>query len=434
LAFVAVGTDESGADATRRDAAVVEQRLSRLQRVAGALSVLLTPAEVADVILREAAPELGGISRALWLLSEAGTELELVDPARHERAAPFASIPIGSDLPGAVVTRTAKPIFLTTRAERDAQFPALAGTGPQVSIAVLPLTAGGGTVGVLACSYDEEHAFADDERRYLLAVSELASQALERSRLHARQVEVARALQSSLLPPELPTIAGIDLAAAYHPAWEGTEVGGDFYDVFPLPGDGGWAFTIGDVCGTGPAAAAVTAQARHTVRAVLRTGVAVDAAMALVNDTLVESLDAERFCTMILVEARTSPGRVELKLIAAGHPAPLVVRAAGGVEALPSRGALVGAFPGRTYAVDRVQLGPGDVLVLYTDGVVEARSAAPDPHGRFGFFGDHGLLAVLEPLAGAGAAAIVSQVEQAVIGFSGTRLADDVAVLAIGAV
>ena len=409
------------------------ERLAQLQRVASALSRLLGPSEVAEVILRDAAPELGGASRALWLVSEDAIALELVRPEHHVRAAPFSSIPIAGDLPGAVVARTGEPIFLRTAAERDESFPALRDVGPQVSIAVLPLKTGSSVLGVLACSYDVEHDFPDDERRYLIAVSELAAQALERSRLHSRQLEVARALQASLLPPALPTIGGIGLAAAYHPAWEGADVGGDFYDVFELPGDGGWAFTIGDVCGTGPEAAALTAQVRHTLRAVLRTGLPVDDAMAVVNDTLTESLDAERFCTMVLVQAQCAPDGIAIDVISGGHPQPLVVRAAGGVEALPPTGPLIGAFAAGPFGVESVRLGPGDGLLLYTDGVTEARSTLTDEAGRQGFFGEERLIALAASLAGAAPAVLVDAVEEAVLAYSGNRLNDDVAILALGA-
>jgi serine phosphatase RsbU (regulator of sigma subunit) len=405
----------------------VEQRLERLQRVASALSDLLNPHEVADIILRDAAPELGGARRALWLLDDAGRELALVHPESHERAAPFSSIPLDSDLPGAVVVRTGTPLFLTTKAERDQRFPVLVDVGPQVSMAVLPLVAAGGVLGVLACSYDEEHAFPDDERRYLVAVCELAAQALERSRLHNRQVEVARALQATLLPPELPAITGMELATAYHPAMAGTEVGGDFYDAFALPGGDRWAVVIGDVCGTGPDAAALTAQARHTLRAVLRTGLGIEAAMSIVNDTLAESLDAERFCTMVLASVTPTAAGASVDLVCAGHPTPLVLCGNGEIREAPAAGAMVGAFADQVYVATALELGSGDALVLFTDGVTEARHTG-DPAG---WFGTSGLEAALAASVGGTASTVVKAIEGAIFDFSGGRFTDDVAILVL---
>jgi serine phosphatase RsbU (regulator of sigma subunit) len=375
---------------------------------------------------------MGGVSRALWLVNEAGTDLELVHPESHRRAAAFTGIPLSSDLPGAAVVRTGEPVFIATRDERDRRFPALADVGPQVGIAVLPLTSRDRVVGVLACSFDEEHAFGEGERNFLAAITELASQALERSRLHARDIEVSRALQASLLPPALPVIPGLELAAAYHPAWEGTEVGGDFYDVFPLSG-GSWGLMIGDVCGTGPQAAALTAQVRHTVRAATRTGLGIEAATTVLNDILVDSLDFERFCTMVLVEARPGERGVSLDLVRAGHPTSLVVRSSGAVEEIRPTGSLLGVEPSLSYRKSSLRLEAGDALVLYTDGVTEARSAAAPDGEPPTFFGLDGLSTVLGAVTGAGAGAIVKAVESALMDFTGGRLADDVAILVVRA-
>ena len=411
----------SGADDTRDSAA---SRLDRLERIASALAGLLTPGEVADVILRDVAPELGGASRALWLLSDDGTQLELVHPESHARAQPYAAIPVTSDLPGAEVARTGEPLFLTTVADRDERYPVLRGLAPQVSIAALPLTASGRVVGVLACSYDEEHAFPADERRYLGVVTALASQALERSRLHGRQVEVATVLQASLLPPALPAIDGLELAAAYHPSVEGTEVGGDFYDAFPLGADrAAWVVAVGDVSGTGPAAAAVTAQVRHTLRAATRMGAGLTDAVTVVNDALADSLDPERFCTMVACSVGFADGAVALEIVTAGHPPALVVRVNGSVEEVTTGGWMLAAVPGPSFSTQAVQLGAGDALVLYTDGVIEARSRSRE------FFGLERLKTTIGLCGGRSAPEFVDAIETALFDFTGGHLEDDVAIL-----
>jgi PAS domain S-box-containing protein len=414
----------------RADAAT--ERLVRLQRIAGALSKLLSPSELAEVIVNEVGPELGGASRGLWLVNEVGSSLELVLPDRHPRAEPFTDIPVGGDLPGALVVRSGEALFITTRVELERRFPMLVDVGPQMSIAVLPLIAGDRVTGVLAISYDDDHSFPPDERRFLGAVADLASQSLERSRLHIHQVEVAQALQRTLLPPQLPVIPGVGLGAVYHPAGQGMEVGGDFYDVFAV-GPDRWALMIGDVCGTGPAAAALTAQVRHTAHTALRAGMGLEQALAVVNDELVESIDDERFCTMVLAEIRPDAHGVDIDLVCAGHPSPLVQRATGEIEELASDGMLVGVFAGIVFRARHLRLGSGDAVVLYTDGVPEGRAAGPSDDGRVGFFGPERLVDVLTIEPARTAQALVADIETALMDYSGGRFADDVAILAVRA-
>jgi serine phosphatase RsbU (regulator of sigma subunit) len=405
-------------------------RLRRLQRIAGSLSRLLTPQAVAEVILGEVAPELGGVSRALWLADEDRTHLRLVRPDDHLRARPFATLALDGDMPGAVVFRTGEPVFMASKAERDAAFPMLAEVGPQVAIAVLPLNDGDDVVGVLALSYDEDHDFSEDERDFFTAVADLASQALARGRLHALQVEVAEALQKTLLPPDLPTIAGVDLAASYHPSWEGIEVGGDFYDVIPLD-CGRWLVMIGDVCGTGPAAAAITAQVRHTARTAAKLGLALDRLVAVINESLVETIGDERFCTMVAAVVQPHGAGVSMELVCAGHPCPVVVRRGGEVAQIPSTGSLLGVVSDARFVSEPLVLSDGDALVLYTDGVLEAR---PQDGDRADFFAAHRLEAALRGAAGQSAAALVGALEASLFSFADRRLNDDVAIVALRAV
>ena len=407
------------------------ERLAQLQRIASTLSDLLTPYEVAEVILREVAPELGGVGRALWLVDEEHRHLELVRPDDHLRARPFATMSLDEDLPGPAVVRSGRPVFMENKDERDQAFPALANIAPQVAIAVLPLATGDRVVGILAFSYDDDHEFTTDERSFFVAVADLASHALERGRLHARQVEVARALQRTLLPPDLPDVRHVDLAAVYHPAWAGIEVGGDFYDVFPLPGSDRWVVTIGDVCGTGADAAAITAQVRHTVRTAARLGASIAEIAMVVNEALIGSIDDDRFCTMVVATMAPRPDGIDVELVSAGHPHPIVVRAGGGVEPLITDGMLLGVFPGISYVPVALRLEDGDSLVLYTDGVTEARALQDQVGVPLDLFESPRLLEALAPAAGSSAEEVVAALERALLAYTSGQLADDVAILVI---
>jgi serine phosphatase RsbU (regulator of sigma subunit) len=279
---------------------------------------------------------------------------------------------------------------------------------------------------------DESEPYQESDVVLATELGRRAATAIDNSRLHRERAELARTLQQSLLPPSLPSIPGLELAASYHPAGQGVEVGGDFYDVFNIDATR-WALAIGDVCGSGPPAAALTAQVRYTARAVARTGLAPADVMHAVNAALVETIDDERFCTMIYGEIRPGDGCVELELVSAGHPLPLVVRVAGAVDELDCRGQLLGVMPVVTCGSVRVRLEVGDAMVFVTDGVLEARSVDPDEAGRRALFGSDRLRGALVAAGGLPAAGLVHAVDQAVLSFTSGRLDDDAAVLAVRA-
>ena len=254
---------------------------------------------------------------------------------------------------------------------------------------------------------------------YLRDLSEAkrASAALATS--HERLAHIARTLQTSLLPPELPEIDGFEIAAAYHAMGDGFEVGGDFYDVFQLSDDQ-WALTLGDVCGKGSEAAAITALTRYTIRAAaMRQGDPRD-----VLETVHEAIRREettRFCTAAYADLVPSSGRV--RLVLGGHPNPFVVRADGRVEPMGTHGHLLGSFPTWSGTTEAFDLAPGDLLLLFSDGVTEARRGDE-------LFGDDRLAATLLQSHGHEAADVIRSIEQAVLGFAGA-LGDDVAMLAV---
>jgi PAS domain S-box-containing protein len=328
---------------------------------------------------------------------------------------------------------------LTPHVTLDDEHGRILGSLHITSALVVPLMARGASLGMLSLMrVDDSPPFEIGDQDFTEEVGRRAAIAIDNARLHASRVAVLQSLQRSLLPPQLPRVPHMELAAAYHPAAEGVDVGGDFYDVFPLVGeDDGWAVIIGDVCGTGAVAAARTGQVRHTVRAVVRAGLRSRDVLVSVNAALLADGepvdDGERFCTLLYGEARVSSGGVDLALVSGGHPAPIVVRAGGEVAAVDCRGSLLGVFKDILAERVEVRLEPGDSAVLFTDGIVEARSERPGEDGLRGFFDDDRLVATLQESAGADAAAQVAAVEKAVLTYTGGTLADDAAVLVLRA-
>jgi sigma-B regulation protein RsbU (phosphoserine phosphatase) len=183
---------------------------------------------------------------------------------------------------------------------------------------------------------------------------------------------LAQTLQQTLIPPALPDIPGLDVAAAYRPAGHGDEVGGDFYDLFETsPGE--WGLVLGDVCGKGVAAAVVTSLARHTIRSAVTRVKQPSAVLRRLNTALIRE-EGERFCTAVYARIRPDPeGAFRLTVALGGHPFPLRVTGAGAVSPLGRAGDLVGVFPEARTSDTSVGLAPGEAAVFFTDGVTEAR-------------------------------------------------------------
>jgi sigma-B regulation protein RsbU (phosphoserine phosphatase) len=259
---------------------------------------------------------------------------------------------------------------------------------------------------------------ATERRSYERELLEAKHRA-EASEREARAL--ARTLQQTLIPPSPPTIAGLDVATAYQPAGQGTEVGGDFYDVFRVGTD--WVITLGDVCGKGPEAAVVTSLVRHTVRA-LCVGEARPSAVLSALDEVLRQHPTERFCTAVL--ARLTPeGRSWLVTLGVGgHPQPLLLRPGRPPEPRGETGPLLGVVDHATYADTSLRLDPGDTLLLYTDGITEGR------RGRE-LYGDDRLVAAAERL-GPDPAGLVEALVSELLEFQEGTLRDDVALVAFG--
>jgi serine phosphatase RsbU (regulator of sigma subunit) len=251
-------------------------------------------------------------------------------------------------------------------------------------------------------------------------IARLRQELKARKQLLEERAHIAATLQESLLPPELPTIPGLVVAGRYRPG--AADVGGDFYDVFPLRGKH-WGFIIGDVCGKGPTAAAKTALARYTLRTAAMLEHRPADVLGVLNAALLQRGEPESFCSALFARLRPGQSGASGELVVAGHPRPLLRRASGEVERLETGGALLGIFDRDIARRVPLSLRPGDVLLVYTDGVTEAR------RGRE-LFGEDRLVEVLAKADGS-AEAVVQAVEDAVDAFGDHDRADDVALLAI---
>ncbi|MBG7702577.1 SpoIIE family protein phosphatase [Streptomyces sp. MC1] len=248
----------------------------------------------------------------------------------------------------------------------------------------------------------------------------------------ARLQDALAVLQQSLLPDSLPPIPGVETAAHYHTA-SPDRLGGDFYDVFPVDGKR-FAFFLGDVCGKGPQAAALTSLTRYTLRAAALHDPDPVSALTTLNRVLHERYAAggdPRYCTAIFgtLQADQATGRIAVHLASGGHPPMLVLRGDGTADYLPTPGGLlVGVLPEARFTTATTTLGPGDTLLLYTDGLTEARTG-PD---RTTLYGDDGLLAFATVHAGEPPHAVIQALTGLLDDF-GDGLDDDTALLALGA-
>ena len=264
---------------------------------------------------------------------------------------------------------------------------------------------------------------ASERRAYereLLAARREAD--LERDRL----ARLAATLQRTLLPPALPVVPGLEVAAHYHPA-STDEVGGDFYDLFRLD-DGRWGLFVGDVCGNGAGAAVVTSLARYTLRAAAVHDPDPVAVLTELNAALHrERLDpAHRFCSVVFGVLTPEAGGCGVVLATGGHPPPVVIRSDGTAEyGYDVGGQVVGLLPEASFVATALHLGPGDTLLLYTDGLSEARV---DRDLRYD---EDDLLEFLASQAPASASHAVAAVRGLLDGF-GPALDDDTALLVVG--
>ena len=408
-------TAEHEAAERQRRAARQERRLHArteamraevLARASSALSSTLEPEAVLDALAQAVVPELADWCTIHTVEPRGGLRLVAVahrDPERREHARELAE---------------------RYPPSAEATLPAMRELGSGSAV-VLPLRSRRRVLGALTLVMDESaRRYTGDTLELAESVAAQAAVALENAQLYAEQARVAHALQESLLPPALPHVPGVELAARYRPAGRASEVGGDFYDIFSYE-PGLWRFVIGDVVGKGPEAAALTAVVRYILHGAEMSEVPLAAKLHRVNDALMRRSPSVEFCSAVYGCFEPAGDDLVVRYVLCGHPPPLVLRADGAIEPLEGGGPLLGVAARPRYDEHEVRLAPGDRLLLYTDGVIEL--PGPDP-----WRGEALFHAAVREAAGATSAELVGHVEAATLRAAGGTPRDDIALLAIG--
>lgn len=239
------------------------------------------------------------------------------------------------------------------------------------SAVIVPLQARGRTLGALTLIHSESGRRHDDaDVAVARELAHRAAVAIDNANLLAERTRVARMLQQALLPPQLPEIPGVQLAGLYDPA-EDTDIGGDFYDAMGAGTD--WTLVVGDVCGKGVEAAALTSLARHTVRTASLHDSDPRHVLGVLNEALRQHEGEHTFCTAVCAHLRLIGGGAMLSVASGGHPPALVLRQDGGVDELDADGLLLGCFDDADLGETEARLDAGDLALFYTDGLTEAR-------------------------------------------------------------
>jgi PAS domain S-box-containing protein len=356
------------------------------------------------------------------------------DPSRAALAQRLVAFPpstLGPD-PVAQTIRSGQPVysnlidngFLRLAAADDEHYRVVEELGVTAYMSA-PLKVRGRVLGsVTLVSAGSGRTFDDNDLALAGELAARAGQVVENARLFSEQARVARTLQAALLPPALPDIPSMELAAAYQAGGRGNEVGGDFYDVFEI-GRSGWVLAVGDVSGRGPDAAAVTGLVRHALRASAQHDRNPAGMLAVANRLLIEQEDHsfERFCTAACAVVRPGdPARVTVA--EAGHPPLIVVRADGTIESYATgAGPALGITDDFSARAQRLTVRAGDLLLLYTDGLTEARNAEGS------FFGEERLGHLLAQLVRSRPSEVVRRLLDEVTSYCGGELKDDLSLL-----
>ncbi|HEX8066135.1 MAG TPA: SpoIIE family protein phosphatase [Thermoleophilaceae bacterium] len=293
------------------------------------------------------------------------------------------------------------------------------------SSVIVPLTTGHGRIlgGLALVTAESGRLFEEVDVTLATELARRCAVAIENARLYRERDWIARTLQQSLLPPDLPEIPGVTLEARFRPAGEGIEMGGDFYDAFALD-ERTWVVTIGDVCGKGPDAAALTARVRYTLRAVTMHERRPGRVLELVNQAILRDGSEDRFCSAAFATIERRPHGVHVEMASAGHPLPVLLRADHSVETVGASGQLLGLWPEIDAPDVAFDLEPDESLVLYTDGVTDALAPVR-------ILDAEDLAGLVSGCAGLAAAGIAERVVGAVVDALPGEPRDDIALLVI---
>ncbi|MFF5551399.1 SpoIIE family protein phosphatase [Streptomyces olivaceoviridis] len=376
-------TEPTPGTAAGRSAVTGDWRRSREAFLLDAGRALAEARSTAEVLRVAGALSMPGFSPdGLVVFGVEGDWLTVTGQHGHTPAdmGPFSNMPLATDYPAAEVVRTGRAVYLSSPEEYRDRYPAtwpLARHFGRRSWAFLPLTAGGHTMGAWMAAFTYPVAFTPDERAVLTTVARMLAQALSRAGAAESARELTEGLQRSMLPSLGPEVPGMRVAARYIPTGGGLQVGGDWYDMIPLP-SGRFALVIGDVQGHDVRAAGLMGQLRIALRAYASEGHRPDAVLTrasrflhgLTQDAGEDALADLRFATCLYVEADPPTGRLEIAR--AGHPDPVIRMTDGTVMTRPTAGGLpLGLDPDADYPTTRFTLEPGETLMLCTDGLIE---------------------------------------------------------------
>ncbi|GAA2981946.1 MULTISPECIES: SpoIIE family protein phosphatase [Streptomyces] len=357
------GTRSGGLGSPADRAAV----LYRPVALAIALTEAVTARQVSAVVTEELLPAFGGRQLAIYLQRERRLHLAWetgFPPGFLDR---FEGVGLDVRIPGVETLTTGRPLFFESMEKLAEAYPGIPMDTDVGARAFLPLIASGRPVGSCILGFDQPRGFSPEERTVLTALAGLIAQALQRAQRYDSEAALARGLQDALLPHQLPVVADVETVGRYLPGTLGMDVGGDWYDVIET--GSGLALIIGDVQGHGVAAAATMGQLRSAVRAFALTGHDPQEIMGATNRLLID-LDPGQFasCCYVLLD----PGSGRTRAVRAGHPQPVLRHADGRAEVLDLPGGVVlGVDPRASYPLTELCLAPGDMLALFTDGLVE---------------------------------------------------------------
>lgn len=292
----------------------------------------------------------------------------------------------------------------------------------------VPLLARGRVLGAMTLGRSRgERAFNEEDLTLAEGLAYRCALAVDNARIYREQTFISRTIQRSLLP-EMPSVTGVEVGVEYLPVGNESEIGGDFYDLMHGPeGSGSWLAILGDVRGKGAVAASITALARYSIRALALKEDDPANLLGAVNEVMVRQLSDYQYCTVVCMRLRPlGEGRgVEATVARGGHPQPLILRASGGIEEIGPAGRALGIFPDAGLGEQMVHLRPGDCLLLYTDGVTEARSREGE------FFGEDRLRALLANCSERRAQEIAEHIKFTVLEFQHGSPRDDLALMVL---
>ncbi|WP_405581735.1 SpoIIE family protein phosphatase [Streptomyces sp. NBC_01190] len=346
-------------------------QLYQVMHLAAALTEVVGVTDLVDLIADQIMPAFGAHGLMLFTAEDAG-ELRVAGhrgyPAAVVEHLDGQSLHTTSTPTGETFS-TGTPLFFADPEELDRRYASPAPVTGKKAWAFLPLIVSGRPVGCCVLSYAHPHRFSIEERAVLASLAGLVAQALDRARLYDTKHRLAQDLQQALLPHTLPSVPGLEVAVRYRPSTRGMDIGGDFYDLIRL-GDSSCAAVIGDVQGHNADAAALMGQVRTAVHAYATAGTPPHQVLARTN-RLLGDLDSALFTSCLYVHLDLALRRAYL--VNAGHPPPLLRDPELGTHVLHvPPGLLLGINPNVTYPIAEIDLRPGTVLALYTDGLVEA--------------------------------------------------------------